>query len=65
MADDMGLGKTLQALMFLAIMVETGKTESGQLILSRSITYGRIGKKNTKASRGPSQAHLQNYTAMV
>ena len=33
MADDMGLGKTLQALMFLAIMVETGKTESGEPIL--------------------------------
>ena len=33
MADDMGLGKTLQALMFLAIMVETGKTETGEPIL--------------------------------
>jgi SNF2 family DNA or RNA helicase len=32
-ADDMGLGKTLQALMFLAIMVESGKTESGEPIL--------------------------------
>ena len=29
MADDMGLGKTLQALSFLAIMVETGKTDKG------------------------------------
>ena len=33
MADDMGLGKTLQALIFLAIMVETGKTDSGEPIL--------------------------------
>ena len=34
MADDMGLGKTLQALTFLAILVESGKTynvESGKL----------------------------------
>ena len=33
MADDMGLGKTLQALVFLAIMVEAGKTDFGTPIL--------------------------------
>ena len=33
MADDMGLGKTLQALAFLALMVEEGKTDNGEPIL--------------------------------
>ena len=33
MADDMGLGKTLQSLAFLAIMVESGKTDTGSPIL--------------------------------
>ena len=33
MADDMGLGKTLQALTFLAILVEAGKADNGRPVL--------------------------------